>query len=151
MCGFRSAACRPDGTQQRTAARHQARQRERRQAWHSKPWNRERFAERLRSPRMSGLLTAGQSVEIADRELAPRQRAALVVVDRLELFRQRGIVLPVGQERAARAPHAHEIDLGLGDPAGRLVKLQFGLRTGDRAREALDLGRERRIAQHRHA
>jgi hypothetical protein len=97
---------------------------------------------------MPGLRPVDQSIEVADRELAPRQRAALVVVDRLELYRQRGIVLPVGQERA---PHAHEIDLGLRDPAGRLVEFRLGLRTGDCAGESLDLGRERRIAQHRQA
>src|SRR6266508_3630757 len=45
-------------------------------------------------------------VEIPDRELAPRQRAPLVTVDRRQPGGELGIVRRLGDEVAARAPHA---------------------------------------------
>src|SRR6266508_6740105 len=90
-------------------------------------------------------------VEIPDRELAPRQRAPLVAVHRRQPSGELGIARRLGDEVAARAPHAHEIDLGGGDPAGGLVALRAGIRAGDLARQRLDLARQRGIAQRRQA
>jgi len=60
---------------------------------------------------------ASRRVEIADRELAPRQRAALVAVDRRKLSGELGIVRRLDDQLARGPPRADEIDLGGGDAA----------------------------------
>src|SRR5262249_60510640 len=65
-----------------------------------------------------------RGVEGADGELAPRPGAPLIAVQAPEFDgRTFGLCLRLrlGENLQPRAPHAHQIKLRLGDPAGKLV------------------------------
>ena len=81
-------------------------------------------------------------VEIADRELAARERAPLVAVDRRKPRGELGIVGPFGDKLAPGAPRADEIDLGGGGAAGGGVTFRAGIQASDLTCQRLDLARD---------
>jgi hypothetical protein len=92
-----------------------------------------------------------QCIEGLDGGLPSRQGAALVTVEPHQA--QRDIVLaePFGHDPVARAAHAQHVDLRLGDAHRRGVPRGARAQPGDARGEGGDLGRQRRVGEHRHA
>jgi hypothetical protein len=79
---------------------------------------------------------------LADREFAPRQRALLIAIER-HGSSEHGVIQGLsGEELAARAAHAHDIDLCSRDHARHLEALPAGIGLCDGARQGADLFRQ---------
>ena len=112
-----------------------------------------RGATWVRFPKTGAARSRHGRVERADGEFAPRQRAPLIVVDGGEpRHRTRiadAVAHAVAHAVAARAPHAHEIDLRRGDAAGERELLGAGVRPGDVPRQRSDVACAGGIVAHR--
>jgi hypothetical protein len=85
---------------------------------------------------VAGLYDAREgSVELPDCALAARQRAPLIAVERNRPHH--GVTLQgrIGEEGAASASHARDIDLCRRDPARHLEALPAGIGSCNRARQ----------------
>jgi hypothetical protein len=94
---------------------------------------------------------AVQCIECLDGGLSPRQRAALVAVEPHQA--RRDVILG---ESLCHCPVAHaarpqHIDLRLGDADGGGVARGAGAFPGDAGRQRRDIGRQRRVGEHRQA
>jgi hypothetical protein len=103
-------------------------------------------------------------IERPDRELASRQRPPFIPVHGQELLRQVGkncrqlevsislarycaspglrITERTGEQVMARRPYATKINLGFGNVAGKFANVETGIRSGNFARERLNLLRK---------
>ena len=118
-----------------------------------------RGATWVRFPKTGAARSRHRRVEGADGELAPRQRAPLIVVDggeprdraRIADAAAHAIAQDTRHAVAARAPHAHEIDLRRRDAAGERKLLGAGVRPGDVPRQRSDVACAGGIVAHRPA
>jgi hypothetical protein len=108
-----------------------------------------RGATWVRFPKTGAARSRHRRVERADGEFAPRQRPPLIVVDGGEPRDRTRIADAMAHAVAARAPHAHEIDLRRGDAAGKREQLGAGVRPGDCPRQRSDVTCIRGIVAHR--
>jgi hypothetical protein len=117
----------------------------------------------VRFPQTGAARSRRHRVERADGELAPRQRAPLIVVDggeprdhtRSADAAAHAVVHAVVHDRAyavtARAPHPHEIDLRRRDAAGERELFGAGVRSSDGPRQRGDVACICGIVAHRPA
>jgi hypothetical protein len=113
----------------------------------------------VRFPKTGAARSRRHRVERADGELAPRQRAPLVVVDggeprdraRSADAAAHALVHDRAHAVTARAPHPHEIDLRRRDAAGERELFGAGAHPGDRPRQRGDVACIRGIGAHRPA
>jgi len=92
-----------------------------------------------------------QRIERLDGRLAPRQRAPFVAIEPHQARRDVVLAKTLGHYAQAHAPHPQHVRLRLGDAerggASRLVRAL----AGNPSRQFRDLGRKRRVGEHRQA
>ncbi len=100
------------------------------------------------APQRSG--RALQCVECLDRRFPPRQRPPLVAVEPHQA--QRDVILgeAFGHDLRADATHPQHVDLRRGDADRGVMARGAGALAGNAPGQLHDLGRQRRIGEHRH-
>jgi len=92
-----------------------------------------------------------QRIEGLDGGLPPRQRAAFVAVEPHQARRDVILGESRGHDLVAQAAHPQHVDLRLGDANGDRVTCFARVLTCDAPGERGDLGRQRRVGEHRQA
>jgi hypothetical protein len=115
----------------------------------AEPCGRDYGRPRIAAPRRH--LDDLQCIECLDRRLAPRQRAALVAVEPHQARRDVILAETLGHDLRAHAAHPQHVDLRLGDADGGGMACGARVRAGDAPGQRDDLGRQRRVGEHRQA